>query len=267
MLIPLDRSAADQGAEVGVFGGSGFYDLLDDAVDVEPHTPYGPPASPIRVGMLGGRRVAFLARHGLHHQFAPHRVPFQANVWAMAAMGVRSIVAPCSVGSLRADMHPGELVIVDQLVDRTKARPDTFHDVGADDATPGSEGVVHHQGFAEPYDPDIRAALISAGETLPNTRVHPRGTMVVIEGPRFSTRAESMWFREMGWHVINMTGYPEAVLAAEANVRYASVALITDYDAGVDGHDPVTMEEVLATMRDNIDHVRALIEAALPDLP
>ena len=267
MLIPLDDTAAELGADVGVFGGSGFYDFLDDPVDVRPHTPYGPPAAPIRVGTLAGRRVAFLARHGAHHEYAAHRVPFQANVWAMASMGVRSIVAPCSVGSLQPDLHPGDFVIVDQLVDRAGSRPDTFHDVGSGDAMPGSDGPVHHQPFAEPYDGDVRAALIEAGADIDDMPLHDSGTMVVINGPRFSTRAESLWYRQMGWHVVNMTGYPEAVLAAEANVRYATVALVTDYDAGVDGHQPVTMETVFATMRDNVHRVQQLIAAALPTLP
>ena len=236
MLIPLDGRATDLGAEVGVFGGSGFYDFLTDAIDVEITTPYGPTAAPIAVGTLGGRRVAFLARHGRHHDYVAHRVPFQANVWAMASLGVRSIVAPCSVGSLQPDLHPGSFVVLDQVVDRTNGRADTFHDVGADDGAPGSGGPVHHQSFAEPYSNEVRAALIDAG-------------------------------RQMGWHVVNMTGYPEAVLAAEAGIPYASVALVTDYDAGVDGHDPVTMDAVFAMVKQNVDHVRQLITAAIPAMP
>ena len=267
MLIPLDERATDLGAEVGVFGGSGFYDFLTDATDVEINTPYGPTAAPIAVGTLGGRRVAFLARHGRNHDYVAHRVPFQANVWAMASLGIRSIVAPCSVGSLQPDLHPGSLVILDQVVDRTNGRADTFHDVGADDGAPGSGGPVHHQSFAEPYSNDVRAALIDAGRQLDGVTVHDAGTMVVINGPRFSTRAESIWFRQMGWHVVNMTGYPEAVLAAEAGIPYASVALVTDYDAGVDGHEPVTMDAVFAMVKQNVDHVRQLITTAIPALP
>ncbi|MGI9644207.1 MAG: S-methyl-5'-thioadenosine phosphorylase [Ilumatobacteraceae bacterium] len=268
MLIPLADGASELGAEVGIFGGSGFYDFLDDAVDVSPHTPYGDPSAPIRVGTLAGRRVAFLARHGREHDYAAHHVPYQANVWAMASLGVRSIVAPCSVGSLQPDLHPGEFVVIDQLVDRTAGRHDTFHDVGSGDGMPGSDGPVHHQTFAEPYDPDIRAALVAAGrDDLDDVTVHAGGTMVVINGPRFSTTAESRWFRDMGWQVVNMTGYPEAVLAAEANVPYASVALVTDYDAGVDGHEPVTMEAVFAMMRANVTNVQRLITATLPNLP
>lgn len=267
MLIPLDDRASALGAEIGVFGGSGFYEFLDDAADVEITTPYGPTAAPVAVGTLAGRRIAFLARHGRKHDYAAHRVPFQANVWAMASLGVRSIIAPCSVGSLQPDLSPGEIVVIDQLVDRTNGRPDTFHDVGADDDMPGSDGPVHHQSFADPYDRHLRDALVTAGATLDGVSVRSSGTMVVINGPRFSTRAESVWFRQMGWHVVNMTGYPEAVLAAEAGIPYASVALVTDYDAGVDGHKPVTMNEVFAMVQQNVDNVRRLISAAIPHLP
>lgn len=266
MLIPLADHASELGAEVGVVGGSGFYEFLDDATEVQLHTPYGPPSAPVRVGELGGRRVAFLARHGRRHQFAAHHVPYQANIWALASLGVRSIVAPCSVGSLQPDLHPGEFVVVDQLVDRTSGRPDTFHDVGADDGTPGSEGPVHHQSFADPYHPEVRTALLRAAPSVA-ARVHDGGTMVVIGGPRFSTRAESRWYRQMGWHVVNMTGYPEAVLAAEANLPYGAVALVTDYDAGVDGHEPVTMDAVFATVARNVAEVARLIEASMPFLP
>lgn len=267
MLIPLADEASELGAEIGVFGGSGFYDFLDDATDVELTTPYGPPAAPIAVGTLAGRRIAFLARHGRRHDYAAHRVPFQANVWAMAALGVRSIVAPCSVGSLQPDLRPGEFAVVDQLVDRTSGRSDTFHDVGAPPGTPGADGPVHHQTFAEPYAAEVRAALLAAGDGLADVTVHDGATMVVINGPRFSTKAESAWFRQMGWHVVNMTGYPEAVLAAEAGIPYATVALITDDDAGVDGHEPVTMDAVFAMVTRNVDNVRRLIAAAVPHLP
>jgi 5'-methylthioadenosine phosphorylase len=183
-------------------------------------------------------------------------------MWAMHSVGVRSVVAPCSVGSLQPDIHPGQLVVVDQLVDRTWGRPDTFHDVGAPDGQPGVEGPVHHQSFADPYDSGLRARLVAAGLRT-GADVVDGGTMVVINGPRFSTRAESIWFRSMGWHVVNMTGYPEAVLAAELGIRYATVALVTDYDAGVDGHEAVTMEAVFAMMRSNVSRVRELIVDAV----
>ena len=252
----------DRGVLLGVFGGSGFYEFLDEAEEVLVDTPYGRPAAPVVVGSISGHPVACMARHGRAHEFAAHRVPYRANMWAMHSIGVRSVVTPCSVGSLRPDIHPGQLVVVDQLVDRTWGRPDTFHDVGGPAGQPGIEGPVHHQSFADPYDAGLRAQLVAAGLRT-GAEVVDGGTMVVINGPRFSTRAESTWFRSMGWHVVNMTGYPEAVLAAELGIRYASVALVTDYDAGVDGQEPVTMEAVFAMMRSNVSRVRELIVDAV----
>ena len=235
-------------ADIGVVGGSGFYEFLSGTREYVVDTPYGPPAGPVTVGTLAGRRVAFLARHGRDHRFAPHRVPYRANIFALWSLGVRTIAAPCSVGSLQAHLHPEEFVVVDQLVDRTWGRPDTYHD----------DAPVQHQSFADPYDGALRAALVDAGRRLGVT-VHDTGTMVVINGPRFSTRAESRWFREMGWDVVNMTGYPEAVLARELGIAYASIALITDYDAGVDGQAPVTMDAVFAVMSRNVARVRELL--------
>jgi 5'-methylthioadenosine phosphorylase len=241
---------------LGVFGGSGFYELLDDAAEHVVETPYGTPASPITVATIDGHEVAFMARHGRRHEHIAHRVPYRANVWAMHSIGVRSIIAPCSVGSLQPDIHPRQLVVVDQQVDRTRGRADTFHEPGR---------PVHHQSFADPYDAGLRRALVTAG-TRTGSDVIDGGTMVVINGPRFSTRAESQWFRSMGWHVVNMTGYPESVLAAELGIRYAAIALVTDYDAGVDGHPPVTMEAVLAVMHDNVATLRTLlIDAVVHD--
>lgn len=252
----------DDDVALGVFGGSGFYEFLDDAEDIGVDTPYGPPAGPITVGLVAGRRVAFMPRHGRDHRFVAHRVPYRANLWAMHSLGVRSIIAPCSVGSLQPDIHPGQLVVLDQLVDRTWGRLDTFHDVGSDRDEPGAAGPVQHQGFADPYDRAMRSALVVAAKTT-GADVVDGGTVVVINGPRFSTRAESVWFRSMGWHVVNMTGYPESVLAAELGVRYAGIALVTDYDAGVDGHTPVTMDEVFAVMRANVSRVREVIVTAI----
>ena len=272
MHVPSHDRAAELGAEVGIFGGSGFYDFVDDALDVEIETPYGPAAAPVCVGTVAGRRVAFLARHGRGHRFAAHRVPFRANVWALASLGVRSIVGPCSVGSLQPHLAVGDFVVVDQLIDRTQGRDCTFHDAGAGDGLPGSAGPVHHQPFADPYDAGLRRTLIAAAGDVDDLRVHDGGTMVVIEGPRFSTRAESQWFSRMGWDVVNMTGHPEAVLAAEAGVPYATVALVTDRDAGdaegaAGAEAPVTMEAVMAVVADNVDRVKHLLTAALPHLP
>lgn len=251
-------------ADVGVFGGSGFYSFLDDVDTVDVETPYGAPSGPVTIGSVGDRRVAFLPRHGRRHELPPHRINYRANVWAMRELGVRAIVAPCAAGSLQAHIHPGDLVVVDQLVDRTSGRADTFFD--------GPE--VHHVAFAEPYDAGLRAVLVAAAVEL-GLVAHEGGTMVVVQGPRFSTRAESRWFGSMGWEVINMTGYPEAVLAAELAIPYAAVALITDYDAGltgvdgisVDGIEPVTQEMVFSFFEGNIERVRTLLFAAIPRLP
>lgn len=253
-------------ADVAIIGGSGFYEMLDDSRDlvrdVVIDTPFGIPAAPITIGTIGDRRVAFLPRHGRNHHFAAHRVPYRANIAALASLGVGAVFAPCSVGSLQPDIHPGEFVVIDQLVDRTWGRADTFHDAGGPSGDPGTDGSVHHQSFADPYDAGLRATLVTAGRAN-GVAIHDGGTMVVINGPRFSTRAESVWFRSMGWHVVNMTGYPEAVLAAEAGLKYATIALVTDYDAGVDGHEPVTMDQVFATLRSNIAAVRDVLSAAI----
>lgn len=265
MLIPLSDRASELRAEIGIIGGSGFYEFVTDGVDIEIDTPFGAPAAPLRVGEVGGRRVAFLPRHGTEHAYAAHRVPYRANIWAMASLGVRALLGPCSCGSLQPDVHPGDFVVVDQLVDRTAGRDATFHDVGAPEGTPGSEGTVHHQAFAEPYDADMRATLVSAARTT-GQDVHDGGTMVIIGGPRFSTRAESAWYRTMGWTVVNMTGAPEAVLAAEAGLPYATVALVTDYDAGVDGHEPVTMSAVMRMMSSNVERVQSLLAEAIPTI-
>ncbi len=168
---------------------------------------------------------------------------------------MRALVAPCAVGSLQPDVHPEEFVVVDQLVDRTWGRADSFH----------LTGPVQHVAFADPYDGAARAALVAAARSVGVT-VHDGGTLVVIQGPRFSTRAESAWFRAAGWTVVNMTGYPEAVLAAELALPYAAVALVTDYDAGIDGVAPVSQQEVFAVMDRNVARVRELLQAVIPRL-
>jgi 5'-methylthioadenosine phosphorylase len=244
------------GADVGVFGGSGFYEFLTDVETATVDTPYGPTSAAITIGTVDERRVAFLPRHGRHHELAPHAVPYRANVWAMKELGVRSLVAPCAVGSLQPDIHPEEFVVVDQLVDRTWGRADSYH----------LEGRVEHVAFADPYDAGLRATLVESGQAN-GVPVHDGGTLVVIQGPRFSTRAESAWFRSQGWSVVNMTGYPEAALAAELAVPYASIALVTDYDAGVDGHEPVSQQQVFAVMGRNVARVRDLLVRAISAMP
>jgi 5'-methylthioadenosine phosphorylase len=255
-------------AEIAVIGGSGFYRWLDRAEELSPATPYGQPSGPISVGTVGARRVAFLARHGVRHEVAPHAVNSRANLWALRQLGVRRVIGPCAVGSLRADVGPGDLVVLDQLMDRTWGRADTF-----------LEGeVVEHVSFADPYCPELRAALlgvasgagVGVGGGWPGGAVHERGTVVVVQGPRFSTRAESRWYGAAGVDVINMTQYPEAYLARELGLCYAGLALVTDRDVGLEGDphgEPVTMEAALAVLAANVDHTRTLLEAAIPAIP
>jgi 5'-methylthioadenosine phosphorylase len=245
-------------AEIGVFGGSGFYSFLDDVEEVELDTPYGAPSAPLMVGEIEGRRVAFLARHGLKHHLPPHRVPYRANVWAMKELGVRRIVGPCAAGSLQAAVKPGHFVICDQLVERTWGRGDTFYD--------GPETT--HIGFADPYCPTMREAAIKEGRDL-GVDLHERGTVVVVQGPRFSTKAESDFFRQQGWEVINMTQYPESVLAREQELCYLNVSLITDYDVGVEGEEvePVSHELVIQVFNENISKLRDLLFKVIPTLP
>ncbi len=242
-------------AQIGVLGGSGFYAFLDDAHEVVVDTPYGPPSDPVVVGELAGREVAFLPRHGRDHRFPPHRIPYRANLWALRSLGVRQVLAPCAVGGLSADLGPGSLVVPDQLVDRTTARVQTFHDDGA-----------VHVSFADPYCPTGRAVAVAQATTL-GWPVTDGGTMVVIEGPRFSTRAESRSYSAQGWSVINMTGHPEAVLARELALCYTSIAMVTDLDAGVESHDAVTQEEVFRVFGENTARLRALLLAVVQALP
>jgi len=247
-------------ADVGVFGGSGFYAFLDDVEAHSVSTAYGDPSAPVMIGTVGGVRVAFIARHGLHHQFPPHRVNYRANVDAMRSLGVRALLGPFAAGSLQPHVHPGDFVVVDQLVDRTSGRADTFYDMF-------DEGPMHVS-LADPYDEHLRSALVAAARERDIT-VHDRGTVVVIQGPRFSTRAESAWFRAQGWEVIGMTQYPETALAREAGIPYAGVALITDYDTGLEGEpgiEPVTQEQVFACMAANVDRVRDLLFTVIPRL-
>ncbi|GAB3651117.1 MTAP family purine nucleoside phosphorylase [Glycomyces tarimensis] len=248
-------------ADVGVFGGTGFYAFADDARTVALETPWGAPSAPVTVAAFeGGVRVAFLPRHGTDHRFPPHRVNYRANVDAMRRLGVRALVSPFAAGSLRPEIRPGEFVVVDQVVDRTWGRASTFYDEFAD-------GPVHTP-FAEPYDRRLRGVLLEAAAEV-GVAAHDGGTVVVVNGPRFSSRAESAWHRTAGWHVVNMTQSPEAALAAEAGIPFAGIALVTDYDAGLDEDpdiEPVTQEAVFAVFEANLGKVRRLLAAAIPKL-
>jgi 5'-methylthioadenosine phosphorylase len=244
-----------QQATLAVIGGSGFYSLLEDAREVLVDTPYGEPSDTVLVGRIGDREVAFLPRHGRDHRHPPHRINYRANMWALHALGVRQIIAPCAVGSLRPELGPGSLVVPDQLVDRTSGRQQTFYDSGA-----------AHVPFADPYCPQGRA-LVAAASRREGMSVTDGGTMVVIEGPRFSTRAESRWYAAQGWSLVNMTGLPEAVLARELAMCYTAVALVTDLDAGLDSASAVNQSDVFAVFAENTTHLKSIVLAAVAALP
>lgn len=232
---------------LGVIGGSGFYTFFGaDARTVNLDTPYGEPSAPVTVGVVGKHEVAFLPRHGPDHQYPAHKVPYRANMWALRALGVRQVFAPCAVGSLTPEFEPGAIVVPDQLVDRTRRRADTYFDSGS-----------AHASFADPYCAMLRAAVTG----LPG--VVDGATMVVIEGPRFSTRAESQWFAAAGFTLINMTGYPEAVLARELEICYATIALVTDLDAGIDAGAGVKLVDVIGEFEKNIEPFKKLIREAI----
>src|SRR5438270_4088834 len=225
---------------------------------VSVQTPYGAPSDNIGIGTLGEVRVAFLPRHGPHHRIPPHAINYRANLWAMAQLGVTRIIAPTAAGSLQARVKPGDFVVCDQFVDRTYGRAQTFYD---------GPRVVHIS-TADPYCPELRTLSIEVGSELGVT-IHERGTVVVIQGPRFATRSESRWFSRQGWEVINMTQYPEVVLARELQMCYVNIALITDYDAGLEGEagiQPVSVAEVVQVMNANNARVRRLIEVLVPSL-
>jgi len=242
--------------EVAIFGGSGFYSLLDDVEEVTIETPYGEPSAPIAVGDTSGRKVAFLPRHGTKHELPPHQINYRANLWALKELGATRIIGPCAAGSLNKGVRPGEFVVCDQLVDRTTGRKDTFYD----------GPVTTHVSWADPYCPELRSLAIETAGSEGIT-VHEKGTVVVIQGPRFSTRAESSWFAREGWEVINMTQYPEAYLARELEMCYVNISLITDYDVGVEGAPPVTHEEVLTVFNANNAKLRSLLFALVPKIP
>jgi 5'-methylthioadenosine phosphorylase len=247
---------SSRSAEIGVFGGSGFYSFLDEVEEIDVDTPYGKPSSPVLLGEVGGRHVAFIPRHGRKHELPPHRINYRANLWAMKQIGVTRILGPCAVGSLRADVEPGHFVVCDQLVDRTWGRADTFYD----------GPITTHISFADPYCPTMREVAVAQARSL-GVSVHDRGTVVVVQGPRFSTRAESAWFQSQGWEVINMTQYPEAPLARELELCYANISLVTDYDVGVGDRPPVSHEEVVRVFEENLGRLRELLFAAIGSMP
>jgi 5'-methylthioadenosine phosphorylase len=242
-------------ADIGVIGGSGFYEFLSDAREVAVETPFGQPSETVLVGEVGGKRVAFIPRHGRDHRFPPHKIPYQANLWALRALGVRRILAPSAVGSLTRAHGPGTLVVPDQFVDRTRGRRQTYYDVNA-----------VHVTFADPYCPTGRARAIDVARQA-GWAPASSGTLVVIDGPRFSTRAESAWYASQGWTLIGMTGHPEAVLARELAMCYTTLALVTDFDAGVEEGEGVSQAEVFEVFAQNMSRLRDLVGKVIESFP
>lgn len=246
-------------AEIGVFGGSGFYSFLRDVEEIYVETPYGFTSDKIALATVSGRRVAFLPRHGKNHTLPPHKINYRANVYAMKQLGVQRLIGPCASGSLQPNIKPGDFVICDQFVNRTWGRDDTFF-----------EGpVVTHIGAADPYCDVMRRTAIKVAHEL-KIPVHENGTIVVIQGPRFSTRAESRDYHESGWHVINMSQYPEVILARELEMCFLNISLITDYDVGLADDpsiEPVSHEAVMKVFSDNNEKLRTLLLKIIADLP
>ncbi|OEU97346.1 purine nucleoside phosphorylase [Streptomyces qinglanensis] len=251
-------------AEIGIIGGSGFYSFLDEVTEVTVETPYGPPSDSLFLGETGGRRVAFLPRHGRGHHLPPNRINYRANLWALRSVGVRQIIAPCAVGGLQPEFGPGTLVVPDQLVDRTRSRQQTFFD--GQELPDGSVPRVVHVAFADPYCEAGRQAGLRAARSR-GWQAVDGGTLCVVEGPRFSTRAESRWHAAQGWSVVGMTGHPEAILARELELCYSSLALVTDLDAGAEAGEGVSHEEVLQVFAENIGRLREVLFEAVSELP
>lgn len=246
-------------AEIGIIGGSGFYDLASRLTEVKIETPYGSPSDKIALGKISGKRVAFLPRHGKEHNFPPHLINYRANIWALKSLGVERIITSHAVGSLQKNYKPGDLVILDQFVDRTKNRIDTFYD----------GPIATHISSAFPYCPQISSLAIKEAKKI-KLDIHESGTAVIIQGPRFSTAAESLWFTKMGWQVVNMTEYPEIVLAREKEMCYTAIAAVTDYDSGLVAEGevkPVSVEEIVNCFRANIEKIKELMLSVIKNWP
>jgi 5'-methylthioadenosine phosphorylase len=242
-------------AKVGVIGGSGFYELLEHAREVTIETPFGAPSDSYFLGQISGVDVAFLPRHARGHRILPSEVNYRANVWGMKALGVRAILSASAVGSLRSELKPLDIVVPDQLFDRTKARPSTFF----------GDGVVVHMSFADPFCSYVSGQIAEHGRACGAT-VHEGGTYVCIEGPQFSTRAESNVYRQLGFDIIGMTNLQEAKLAREAELCYATMALVTDYDVWYEGADDVSLEQVLDNVRRNVETAQSIVRRVVPAL-
>ena len=248
-------------AEIGIIGGSGFYSFFEEAgtpyEEITIDTPYGKPSDAITIGELFGKKVAFIPRHGKNHSFLPHLVNYRANVWAMKSLGVKRVISPCAAGSLQKHVKPGDFVICDQFVDWTDGRKNTFFE--------GPECV--HPSAADPYCPELRQIAIEQAKKL-GINVHDKGTVVIINGPRFTTKSESKFFTNQGWEVINMTAFPEAYLVKEMDMCPLNISLITDYDAGLVGDvPPVSHQEVIKVFNGNLDNLKKLLFTMIENIP
>jgi len=246
-------------AKIGVFGGSGFYQLFDKAEEQKVETPYGPPSGKIAIGEIAHHKVAFLPRHSKEHDFPPHKINYRANLWAMKSLGVERLVTVTACGSLQENIKRGDFVVLDQFIDRTYGRADTFHD----------GPITTHVSTAYPYCSKLSKLACEVGEKQ-KIRIHPKGTVVVIQGPRFSTAAESLWFTKMGWDVVNMTQYPEVTLARELEMCYTAVALVTDYDVGISAQEkikPVSVSELTKVFKENNEKAQKLLYEMIEDWP
>ena len=248
---------------IGIIGGSGFYSLIENAIEKEVETPYGKPSCKIFIGKIGGKEVAFIPRHGEGHKYPPHKVPYKANLYALHNLGVKHIISAAAVGSLKSDIKPGDFLVPDQVANFTQGRDDTFYH---NDLLSAKKGV-YHISFADPFCNIIRRITIEAVKKI--GKVHEKGTVVVINGPRFSTKAESDFYRSQNWDIINMTIYPESVLARELEMCYANISLITDYDTGVkedSSVESVTVEEILKMFKENSEKLKKIIENVVINL-
>jgi 5'-methylthioadenosine phosphorylase len=246
-------------ADIGIIGGSGFYDLATSLEEIKLETPYGPPSDKIALGKVAGQKVAFLPRHGKSHDIPPHKINYRANLWALKSLGVSRILTSHAAGSLQKKIKPGDFVIVDQFVDRTWGRADTFYD----------GQLVTHVSTAFPYCPQLRNLAIKEAKKM-KLPLHEKGTIVVIQGPRFSTAAESIWFTKMGWDLVNMTEYPEVTLAKELEICYCAVVVATDYDAGLVAEGkvkPVSTQEIIKMFGENINKAKRLMLKMIENWP
>jgi 5'-methylthioadenosine phosphorylase len=244
---------------LGIIGGSGLYEIegLEDIEELHASTTFGEPSDHVHSGRLGDTTLLFLPRHGRGHRLPPHRVNYRANILALKELGAEQIVSVSAVGSMKDDIHPGDVVVVDQFIDRTRSRPTTFFE---------DRGIVVHVGFSDPVDAALSKALGEAAKSA-GARVHQGGTYLCIEGPQFSSRAESNLYRSWGVDVIGMTNMPEARLAREAELPYASMALVTDYDCWHDTEDSVSVQSVVEVLKKNVVTAKEVLRALSPSLP